>query len=86
MQLLDFEKFNQNLHERSFSSDLAFAFQRLVAEAEEEEKSFLNTIELNLWEKHTLLAASSGVRQELIAFLLAALEDRFVLRSTALKV
>lgn len=57
-----------------------------MAEAEEEEKSFLNTIEPNLWEKHTLLAAPSGARQELRAFLLAALEDRFVLRSTTLKV
>ena len=57
-----------------------------MAKAEEEEKSFLNTIEPNLWEKHTLLAAPSGARQELRAFLLAALEDRFVLRSTALKV
>ena len=58
-----------------------------MAEAEEdEEKSFKNTIELNLRGRHTLPEAPSGAGQELIVFLLAALEDKAVLRSETLKI
>ena len=87
MQLLDFEKFNQNLHERSFSSDLAFAFQELKSGwGGRRRKVIFKYHWLNLWGKHTLLEAPSGARQELIASFLAALEDKFVFRSAALKV
>ena len=54
-----------------------------MAEAEEEEKSFKNTIELNLRGRPE---APSGTGQELIVFLVAALEDKAVLRSETLKI